>query len=386
MQRYIIQLSNYSFKPLITMKSTFRLFMLFMAVSLFEGCITIQVSPDASSAKAVRDDLYDSSIRTSSVNKKPKKSDYIDLDDESTFVEEEEEQVTQSPTFLNSRSVYQNNYNEGFSDGFRNGAFVSSPWNNWYSNPFLSFGISFGNRWASPLNSFNDPFFGGFSSPFSNFGFFGGFNSFNMGYMNPYNDPFLMNRMVRSSFFGGGFGGFGFGGFGGLGGFGGMMYNPYNYYNAFGAGYYSNYNAYNSGYYQTNQNGAVTERTIRRNVGAREDRNSNRYNENNYNNSPRQSSNQYNSQGTNQSRQNSNYNSTPNSNQPKSTSNQNQSESYSAPVRRNSRSEYTRPVEPQRSAPQTNYNYSAPSSNSSSGGSTGGGSTGGGGGSSRGPR
>jgi hypothetical protein len=191
------------------MKSAFRLFMLFMAVSLFEGCITIQVSPDASSAKAVRDDLYDSSIRTSSVNKKPKKSDYIDLDDESTFVEEEEEEVVQSPTFLNSRSVYQNNYNQGFSDGFRNGAFVSSPWNNWYSNPFLSFGISFGNRWASPLNSFNDPFFGGFSSPFSNFGFFGGFNSFNMGYMNPYNDPFLMNRMVLSSFFGGGFGGFG---------------------------------------------------------------------------------------------------------------------------------------------------------------------------------
>jgi hypothetical protein len=355
------------------MKSTFRLFFLLVAVSFLEGCITIQVSPDASSAKAVQDDLYDSSIRTSSINKKPKKNEYIDLDDESTFVKEEEE-LTSSSTFLNSRSVYQNNYNQGFSDGFRNGAFTSSPWNNWYSNPFLSYGMNFGNRWRSPLYSFYDPFYNGLVSPFSNFGFFGGMNSFNFGYMNSFYDPFMSNRMVYSSF----------GGFG-IGGFGGMMINPYNYYNAFGAGYYSNYNAYNNGYYQTNQNGAVTERTMRRNVGAREDRNSNQYNDNNYNNSPRQSSNQYNSQGTNQSRQNSNYNSTPNLNQPKTTTNQSESESYSAPVRRNTRSEYTRPVEPQRSTPQTNYNYSPPS-NSSGGGSIGGNSGGGGGGSSRGPR
>lgn len=373
MQRYMIQLSNYSFKPLITMKSTFKLTLTLFLLLILEGCITVQVTPDSSLANKVSDDLYDSPVRSSSMNRKPKKEEYVNLDDESTIIEEEEGLAQQS-TFLNSRSVYQNNYNQGFNDGFSRGVFTSSPWNNWYSNPFLSFGLTFGNRWTSPLNSYYDPYYGGFSSPYSSFGYAGGFNSFGLGYMSYFYDPFLVNRMVYSSYWG--YGGFGFGG----------MYNPYNYYSALGAGYYSNYNAYNYGYNQGYNNGSgnsQVEPVQRRNVGPREDRASNRYNENNYNNSPRQSSNQYNSQGTNQSRTSNNYNSTV-TNQPRNTSNSN--ESYAAPARRNSNVEYSRPVDNSRSNQQSNFNYtpSTPSYGGSSGGSSSGGSSGGG--SSRGPR
>lgn len=352
------------------MKSTFRLTSILLVLFFLGSCVTIQVTPDSSIASSVSDDLYDAPVRTSSLNKKPKKEEYIDLDDESTIIEEEEGLAKQS-TFLNSRSVYQNNYNQGFSDGFSRGVFTASPWNNWYSNPYVSFGMTFGNRWASPLNSFYDPYFGGFYSPFSTFGFAGGFNTFRIG-MGSFYDPFLANRMLNAMYFG--YGSFGYGSFGIPG-----MYNAYNYYTALGAGYYSNYNSYNNGSFNSQ-----VEPIKRRNVGPREDRVSNRYNENNYNNSPRQSSNQYNSQGTNQTRTTNNYNSTI-TNQPRNSSNS--SGSYAAPARRNSNVEYSRPIDNSRSNQQSNFNYS-PSTPSYGGGSSGGGSYGGGnsGGGSRGPR
>ena len=112
----------------------------------------------------------------------------------------------------------------------------------------------------------------------------------------------------------------------------------------------------------------------RRNFGPREDRSTNRNSGGNYSNSPRGSSNSYNTQGSNLPRVNT---------QTSGQSTGSSSQPYVAP-RRNSNYEY-------RAAPvdggQRTNSYSSPSysSPSSGGGSSSGGSSGGGG-SSRGPR
>jgi hypothetical protein len=295
----------------------------------------------------VSDDLYDSYQKAPAVVAKQKKASYLNFEDDAQVIKEEEESVIQEGedvNYLNSRAVYQQGYNSGFNQGL----FTSNPWNNWYSNPYINFGMGFSNRWYSPLQAWrlNDPFYSGFSMG-ANFGYYGGmgysaYNSF--GFSSPYGyyDPF-----------------YGYVGPGMMFGYG----PAYNYYYGFGQNYYG------GNYYQSNV-GTTQEPAPRYNRGPRDGGSTNRYGGENYSNAPRGGNNTYNSQGTNQPRVNSTAG--------------NSATPYQAAPRRNSNVEY------QPSAPQQNYgqnrteSYSAPSSNYSGGSYSGGGSSNGG--SSRGPR
>ena len=295
----------------------------------------------------VSDDLYDSYQRPAAVVAKQKKASYLNFEDDAQIIQEEEATVIQEDAdvnYLNSRVIYQQGYNSGFNQGL----FTSNPWNNWYSNPYINFGMGFSNRWYSPLQAWrlNDPFYSGFALG-TNFGYYGGmsygFNSF--GFSSPYGyyDPF-----------------YGYVGPGMMFGYG----PAYNYYYGFGQNYYGGNN------YQSNV-GNAQEPAPRYIRGPRDGGSSNRYGGENYSNAPRGGNNTYNPQGTNQPRVNSNsgYNNSP----------------VQAAPRRNSNYEF------QPSAPQQNYgqnrteSYSSPSSNYSGGGYSGGGGSSNGG-SSRGPR
>ena len=314
---------------------------LFVIAGLLNACSVSQTA-------FVSDDLYDSYQRPAAAVAKQKKASYLNFEDDAQVILEEEGTVIQEDAdvnYLNSRAVYQQGYNSGFNQGL----FTSNPWNNWYSNPYITFGIGYSNRWYSPLQAWrlNDPFYSGFAMG-SNFGYYGGmgysgFNSY--GFSSPYGyyDPF-----------------YGYVGPGMMFGYG----PAYNYYHGFGQNYYGGNN------YQSNV-GNTQEPAPRYIRGPRDGGATNRYGGENYSNAPRGGNNTYNSQGTNQPR----VNSTPNY-------------SNNAPVqaapRRNSNYEY-------QAAPQQNYgqnrteSYSAPSSNYSGGSSnSGGGSSNGG--SSRGPR
>jgi hypothetical protein len=314
---------------------------LFVIAGLLNACSVSQTA-------FVSDDLYDSYQRPAAAVAKQKKASYLNFEDDAQVILEEEGTVIQEEAdvnYLNSRAVYQQGYNSGFNQGL----FTSNPWNNWYSNPYITFGIGYSNRWYSPLQAWrlNDPFYSGFAMG-SNFGYYGGmgysgFNSY--GFSSPYGyyDPF-----------------YGYVGPGMMFGYG----PAYNYYHGFGQNYYGGNN------YQSNV-GNTQEPAPRYIRGPRDGGATNRYGGENYSNTPRGGNNTYNSQGTNQPR----VNSTPNY-------------SNNAPVqaapRRNSNYEY-------QAAPQQNYGqnrtetYSAPSSNYSGGSSnSGGGSSSGG--SSRGPR
>lgn len=298
----------------------------------------------------VADDLYDSYQRPVVASAKQKKSAYLNFEDDAQIIQEEEGAIIQEEeevNYLNSRVVYQ----QGFNQGFNQGLFTANPWNNWYSNPYISFGLGFGNRWNSPLQAWrlNDPFYPGFGLG-SNFGFFG-FNSFAwgnpMGFGSPFGfyDPFY--------------------GFVGPG----MMFGRgpvFNYYYGFGQNYFGGNN------FRANvvTNNEPAPRYIR---GPRESSSSNRYGGENYTNAPRGGSNTYNSQSTNQPRVNS-------------------SQTYSnyptqAAPRRNSNYEF-QPSTRQNYGQNRTESYSSPSSNYSGGGYSGGGYSGGssGGGASRGPR
>ena len=309
-------------------------------IALLNACSVSQTS-------FVSDDLYDSYQRPAAVVAKQKKASYLNFEDDAQIIQEEEATVIQEDAdvnYLNSRAVYQQGYNSGFNQGL----FTANPWNNWYSNPYITFGLGYSNRWYSPLQAWrlNDPFYSGFSLG-TNFGYYGGmgygFNSF--GFSSPYGyyDPF-----------------YGYVGPGMMFGYG----PAYNYYYGFGQNYYG------GNTYQSNV-GNAQEPAPRYIRGPRDGGSSNRYGGENYSNSPRGGYNTYNPQGTNQPRVNSNagYNNSP----------------VQAAPRRNSNYEF------QPSAPQQNYgqnrteSYSSPSSNYSGGGYSGGGGSSNGG-SSRGPR
>jgi hypothetical protein len=309
-----------------------------------------------SQSSFVSDDLYDSYQKPATVVAKQKKASYLNFEDDAQVIQEEEATVIQEEedvNYLNSRALYQKGYNKGFNQGL----FTSNPWNNWYSNPYINFGMGFSNRWYSPLQAWrlNDPFYSGFAMG-TNFGFYGGmgysaYNSF--GFSSPYGyyDPF-----------------YGYVGPGMMFGYG----PAYNYYHGFGQNYYG------GNFYQSNVGNSQQEPAPRYNRGPRDGGASNRYGGENYSNTPRGGNNTYNTQGTNQPRVNSS--SVGNSNAP-----------VQAAPRRNSNVEY-RPAAPQQNYGQNRTeSYSSPSSNysGSSYNSGGGSSTSGGGsngGSSRGPR
>ncbi|MEN9958426.1 MAG: hypothetical protein RLZZ474_670 [Bacteroidota bacterium] len=309
-----------------------------------------------SQSSFVSDDLYDSYQKPATVVAKQKKASYLNFEDDAQVIQEEEATVIQEEedvNYLNSRALYQKGYNTGFNQGL----FTSNPWNNWYSNPYINFGMGFSNRWYSPLQAWrlNDPFYSGFAMG-TNFGYYGGmgysaYNSF--GFSSPYGyyDPF-----------------YGYVGPGMMFGYG----PAYNYYHGFGQNYYG------GNFYQSNVGNSQQEPAPRYNRGPRDGGASNRYGGENYSNTPRGGNNTYNTQGTNQPRVNSS--SVGNSNAP-----------VQAAPRRNSNVEY-RPAAPQQNYGQNRTeSYSSPSSNYSGGSyNSGGGSStsgsGSNGGSSRGPR
>ncbi|MEY4384438.1 MAG: hypothetical protein RI995_1980 [Bacteroidota bacterium] len=324
-------------------------------VLTIQSCITVQVSPDAASnqKKYVQDDLYDTEVLFSTKTKKVKQQDYYQSNQnpDEIIIEEEEgiAQRAKQQNFLNSRSVY-SNYDQGYSDGFRNGAFSSTPWNNWYSNPYINFGYT---PYRSTLN-----ITWGLSSFYSPFNSFYPSFSYGFGYLNPY---YSMFNPFLDPFYG--------------------YYMPGLYMNYTSAYYYSNpYNYYSylnssSGY--ANYGSSYADQPQRRVVrGPREEGGSNRYNEN-YNGGNRAVANQYNGNFNNQNQV---------QNQPQ----RNIVDEYNrVQQRRNSNIEYTRPSnnEYQNSSRDQFFqqnrstNFGNSSSNFSGGG---GGSFNGGGG--RGPR
>ncbi len=331
--------------------------LLILSILLLNACTVIQNNGSVASNQVsnVSDDLYDLPVKSNLVVRKKIKSNYLDFEDDASLSNEEKFLVAKpEPNYLNSRSVYSNQYNQGFSNGFDIASAYTNPWNNWYNNPYVNFGTGFGSRWLSPLASWRlmDPFYLGMGSSMFSPMMYSGFAYNSSFFMNPYYyDPFYrMSPYFNSynSMYSGGFGNsYGFG-----------QTNIYNYYSGL-----------NSNTQVVNQFQNDPMPTYRR--GAREDQSSNRYTNDN-SNMPRGNSNNYNVNGTNQPRVNSSsYNST-NSVAP-------------AQSRRNTNYEY-------QAVPNSQYqnrseNYSAPSSNfggnSSSGG---GGSVGGSSGGSRGPR
>jgi len=322
-----------------------------LAFGFLAGCGSVQ------NAVVIQDDLYDAPAQASMPVKKKTKTNYLDFNDDSVLIEEEDGLAESSlePNYLNSRSVYANSYQNGFNTGMNQGIFSSNPW---YSNPYISYGTSFGARWNSPLTSWSmmDPYMMGLGAGFS-YGMYGysmspfgmssfGLSPFGYGSMMYGANPYYYDPFYRM----------------------GSMYNPYGFYGI--TNIYNYYGGLNSSYSTTSpyKSDPTLPSSIR---GPREERMSNRYGGDNYNNTPRGNSNSYNVNGTNQPRVNS-YNA------PAYTAPE------AAPTRRNSNYEY-------QSVPQQrNDSYTPPSSNygnSSGGGSFGGGSSsGGGGGASRGPR
>jgi len=319
----------------LAMKNYWNAFVVLASLLIFSAC---SITQPGSQQTLVADDLYDSFQKPASAYIPKKSSHYLDPEEDATLIQEEDGVLIQEDesNFLNSRSVYANSYAEGYSSGFQSGIFASNPWNNWYSNPYISFGLGgfYGSRIIAPINAWGmyDPFYNPYSlySPYS------------------YYDPFF--------------------------GYSGLRY-PYGYagLGMRGIGYFGNYGGYNNYgnnfYYAPSVGNVNREPNMPVNRAPRDERSSNRYGGGNINNSPRGGNNAYNTQSTNQPRVNSDqYNNAP----------------VQAAPRRNTNFEY-------RSAqPQTNYgqqsqqNYSAPSSNYNSGGSSSGGNSGGG--SSRGPR
>lgn len=249
---------------------------------LIHSCVSVPSGSDvATNQKAyVQDDLYDTQV-VFSRKKENKKDFYNSPNDFDEIVIEEEEGVanaTRQQNFLNSRSVY-SNYDQGYSDGFRNGVFTSTPWNNWYSNPYLNFGYSpfrsglsiswgLGNLY-NPWNNFY---------PYSAFGM--GYGLSSIGWYDPFFDPFYRYAIPSYAYFPGYYG---------------QVYNPYNYYSYLNS---------SSGYVYQGNNNASIEQPQRRVVrGPREETSGgNRYNEN-YAGGGRNAVNQYNGNFKNQGQQ-----------------------------------------------------------------------------------
>jgi hypothetical protein len=328
----------------LAMKNYWNAFVVVASLFIFSAC---SLSQPGSQQSLVADDLYDSFQKPASAYTPKKSSHYLNPEEDATLIQEEEGAMIREDetNFLNSRSVYANSYADGFNSGFQSGMFSANPWNNWYNNPFISFGMGgfYGSRIIAPINAWGmyDPFL----NPFA-FNRFSGFYDPYFGF-NGFRNPYAFNGFGMGGF---GMGGFGMVGFGNVGSFGGI--------NGYG----------NTNYYSTPSSINTTrEPAMRPNRGPREERSTNRYGDGNMNNSPRGGNNSYNTQSTNQ---------------PRVTSGQSSNAPVQAAPRRNSNFEY-RSAQPQTNYSQPQQNYSAPSSNYNSGGSYSGGS---GGGSSRGPR
>ena len=323
------------------MKNYWNAFVVVASLLIFSSCSLTQ---PGSQQVLVADDLYDSFQKPAAAYAPKKSSHYLDPEEDATLIQEEDGVVIREDetNFLNSRSVY-NSYAQGFNSGFQSGIFSANPWNNWYTNPYITFGLGgfYGSRIIAPINAWGmyDPFYNPYSfySPYSYYDPFYGFS----GLRNPY-----------------GYSGFGMGGLGYMGNYGG-----YNGYNGFG----------NNFYYAPSVGNVNREPAMRPVRGPREDRSNNQYGSGNMNNTPRGGNNSYNTQGNNLPRVNM-------ENVPSNSGSS--SQQYVAP-RRNSNYEYrASPIDggsSQRSNSTSTPSYSSPSSGGSSSG-------GGGGGSSRGPR
>jgi hypothetical protein len=278
-----------------------------------QSCITVQVgSDDVSKNKSyVQDDLYDTEVLFTSKPKKNKQQEYYTSNDSDEIVIEEEEGIavnSQQQNFLNSRSVY-SNYDQGYSDGFRNGIFSNTPWNNWYSNPYINFGYL--------------PFRTGLTISWGLSNFYNPWNSmypYGMGYglgsmynlYDPFMDPFYRYYMPSYAYYPGYYNSY--------------YANPYNYYSYLNS---------TSGYLYYGNNNVTIEQPARRVVrGPREDHGNNRYNEN-YSGGSRNVGNQYNG----------NFNNNANSQQaPANQQQRNIVQEYNrVQQRRNSNIEYSRP-------------------------------------------
>ena len=318
----------------LAMKNYWNAFVVVASLLFFSSCSLTQ---PGSQQSLIADDLYDSFQKPASAYAPKKSSHYLNPEEDATLIQEEDGVVIREDetNYLNSRSVYANSYAQGYNSGFQSGLFSANPWNNWYTNPYITFGLGgfYGSRIIAPINAWGmyDPFYNPYSfySPYSYYDPFYGFS----GLRNPY-----------------GYSGFGMGGLGYMGNYGG-------------------YNGYGNNYYYAPSVGNVNrEPAMRPSRGPREERSTNQYGSGYMNNSPRGGNNTYNTQSNNQ---------------PRIQSNSGNSTIQAAP-RRNSNFEY-RSAQPQTNYGQSQQNYSAPSSNYSSGGSYSGGG-GSGGGSSRGPR
>lgn len=315
-----------------------------------QSCTTVyNIGTDGSAQQKsfVQDDLYDEQTVFATKTKRNKKSDYYTPSESADEIIIEEEEGVSRQSFLNSRSVY-SNYDNGYSDGFRNGMFSSMSWNNWYSNPFVNFGYSpfrSGMSIMLGINNFYYPptFFPSFNSILA-------FNTFN-----PWYDPFFSP-----------YGGF-YGYMPRVGGFYPGVFtgvvNPYNPYTYLGG------NGVNGGNYVERDR---PNRVVR---GPRNDGAGNRYNES-YSSGGRNTTNQYNGSYNNKQTQVS----------PSQQRNVVQ-EYQRSQQRRNSNIEYSRPSGNDSYYQNRSSNYSNYNSSGSSGGYSGGGGGGGySGGGSRGPR
>ena len=323
-------------------------------VILTQSCTTVyNIGTDGTSKQTayVQDDLYDEQVVFASKPKKQKKSDYYAPAEDDGIVIEEEEGVSKQ-TFLNSRSVY-SNYDSGYADGFRNGAFSNMAWNNWYSNPYVSFGYSpyrAGLNFVIGAGSLYNSYL--FMNPYSFYSPY--YSPFAYAGIDPFFDPFynpLFNRYYT-----------GFGVY--RGGLIGPYYNPYS--NPFV------YLGGSSGYYGATGYSYSNNEPVRRVVrGPRDDYGSNRYNDSYSAGGGRNANNQYNNSYNNQVQ-------TVSPNQQRDVV----QEYQRMQQRRNSNIEYTRPS-------NNDSFYQNRSSNFGSGGGYSGGGGGGGsysGGGSRGPR
>ena len=169
------------------MKNYWNAFVVLASLLIFSAC---SITQTGSQQALVADDLYDSFQKPASAYIPKKSSHYLNPEEDATLIQEEDGVLIQEdePNLLNSRSVYANSYAQGYSSGFQSGIFASNPWNNWYSNPYISFGIGgfYGSRIIAPINAWGmyDPFYNlySFYSPYSYYDPFFGFS----GLRNPY--------------------------------------------------------------------------------------------------------------------------------------------------------------------------------------------------------
>ncbi len=250
----------------------------FLGIALVFGlnaCVSTQPNANSISQEKsyVSDDLYDTERVTFKQTKKVKPQEFYSADDSEEIVIEEQEGLSsqsKQQNFLNSRSVY-SNYDQGYSDGFRNGVFNSTPWNNWYSNPYVNFGYNFYRPGLNFITNINPYSYISYSFSYGALSYWNP----NFSLFNPYVDPYFGYYSPYGTGFNSPY-----------------YYNPYNYYSYLNS---------TSGYGTSNNIEQPRTRVVR---GPRDEDRSNRYNEGYVNTGgARNSNNQYNLNFNNQSAQ-----------------------------------------------------------------------------------